>query len=175
MRGDYPSETEALEPAWSVFVQPILPQVLDFNLSVSSIPGPLWTGLAGVCWMPINSLRIAQPNRFACRFFWTAQPFNPISSTTLLDGGVTYNPDAQFGAVGRIDLTINNLRPVIGAMQQGARVPNTTLSQALTLASIGLATIMGMADRTDDGQMRFALNWGAGLPQINGRDLPVRF
>ena len=176
LRGDYPSETTALEPAWSAFVKPILPQVLDLNIDVSAFPGELWKGLAGI----FMDTQAFPQDRGSPRGRPTLSLDGTLFQSELinarLNGGVTYNPDAQFQAVGEIEMILNNLRPLIGAMQRGARVENRTISQALTLGSIGLATIMSMAERTEDGQMRFVFDLGeAGLPKINGKDLPVRF
>ena len=97
--------------------------------------------------------------------------------TMALEGDtLTVSPGASLLAVGDLQLSLANLRGVIGAMQRSARVPDRTLAQFLTLGSVGLATIAGFAERDEQGREIFTFQFQQdGFPTINGRPLPVGF
>ena len=172
----YPSVLEALDPAWSILLEPALPNILDLRLDVRAVPGDIWRGLVGLVAdiqdMPGDTASVAEVlsltldgTRYVSDLF-----------TANMGGTLSLAPDAPLFSVGDLRLEISELRALIAAMQRSARIPDKTVAQFLTLGSVGLATIAGFAEQSPDGTALFNFEFQQdGLPTINGRSLPVSF
>lgn len=172
----YPDLTAGLEPAWTNLLSPALPEVFDLRLSTKAVPGDLWKGVAALFFdTDLFPQDTATPDQITSLSLDGTRYVSDLVNAEL-GGELTLDPDASLFAVGNLTLEMNNLRPLIGAMQRSARVPDRTIAQFLTLASVGLATIAGYAPPNADGTQSFNFEFQqSGFPTINERPLPVGF
>lgn len=176
LQGDYPEAVEAIEPAWTSMVEPALPSVLEMRLAAKAIPSDIWKGVASIILDAKQFPQDTSVPNVITSVSLDGTTYGSKLVNALVGGTLTLNPDAPLFAVGELSLELDNLRPLIGAMQRSARVPNRTLAQFLTLGSVGLATISGYAERTDRNTQLFVFDFVEdGMPTINGRPLPAGF
>ena len=177
MAVEAPWLSAALEPAWSSLLQPALPELLNLNLKVSSwVPSKAWRSVTGFFVSPDDLPRDTTSLAALPSLSFDGTVYESDLMTAQLDGLLTYAPGAPLLAVGDLRLELTNLRALIGAMQRAARLPNRQLAQALTLGSIGLATLGSFAERGEGNTAILNVEFQPdGLPTVNGRPLPIGF
>ena len=172
---DYPLLTQAYEPAWSNLFSPGLPQELGMVVSITALPSEVWVGLASL-FFDTSGFPIDLADAPVLSLSLDGTHYESDLVNAQLGGILTFSPGASLLATGDLNLTIDDLRGLIVAMQRSARVPERNLAQLLTLGSVGLATIASFAERDEEGREFFSFGFQQdGFPTINGRPLPIGF
>jgi len=154
---------------------PGLPQELGMVVSITALPSEVWVGLASL-FFDTSGFPIDLADAPVLSLSLDGTHYESDLVNAQLGGILTFSPGASLLATGDLNLTIDDLRGLIVAMQRSARVPERNLAQLLTLGSVGLATIASFAERDEEGREFFSFGFQQdGFPTINGRPLPIGF
>ena len=172
----YPALTAGLEPAWSELIEPILPDLLDLRLEMTTLPGDVWMGVSSLLIDRDAFVKDTTPPAQSMAIRFDGTHFRSQLLEARLSGTLTLDPDAAAFAVGNLKLELNDLRALMAAMQRAARVPNRTMAQLFTLGSVGLAAISGYGEPGGNETQIFNFEFQKeSFPTINGRALPIDF